>query len=50
MKEKSKKTHKEKEDIFNKITKNLEEVQKYKDRNTEYFIKLKDLYSLVELN
>ena len=50
VKEKSKKTNKEKEDIFNKITKNLEEVQKYKDRNTEYFIKLKDLYSLVELN
>ena len=50
VKEKSKKTNKEKEDIFNKITKNLEEVQKYKDRNREYFIKLKDLYSLVELN
>ena len=50
VKEKSKKTNKEKEDIFNKITKNLEEVQKYKDRRTEYFIKLKDLYSLVELN
>ena len=50
MKEKSKKTNKEKEDIFNKISKNLEEVQKYKDRRTEYFIKLKDLYSLVELN